>query len=92
LYKFDYVEYENRNKKLIQSNFSGTYNLLYLNLLSIILKTKIINNTDGILNKFFILNFTSNFINNNLISKSLKKFIINDSLINNINNLNIDEI
>lgn len=92
LYKFDYSEYENRNKKLIQSNFSETYSLSYLKTYSFILKNKVVNELENILNKNLFLNFTVDKINSNYINSFFSKSQIDNKLIANLNSLNIDEI
>jgi hypothetical protein len=92
LYKFDYSEYENKNKKLIQSNFSETYSLSYLKTYSFILKNKVVNELENILNKNLFLNFTVDKINSNYINGFFSKSQIDNKLITNLNSLNIDEI
>jgi len=92
LYKFDYSEYENRNKKLIQSNFSETYSLSYVKIYSFILKNKVVNELENILNKNLFLNFTVDKINSNYINSFFSKSQIDNKLVANLNSLNIDEI
>lgn len=92
LYKFDYSEYENRNKKLIQSNFSETYSLSYFKTYSFILKNKVVSELENVLNKNLFLNFTVDKINSNYINSFFSKSQIDNKLIANLNSLNIDEI
>jgi len=92
LYKFDYLDYENKNKKLVQANFAETYSLSYFNIYTDILKAKISNKIDALLNKNLILNFSNNLIQQNHTENFIKDRSINNNLLNNLKKFNIDEI
>jgi hypothetical protein len=93
LYKFDYLEYENKNKKLVQVNFAETYSLLYFNVYTPIFKTKISDKIEALLNKNLILNFSNNLMLENHTQNFIKGHIINNNLLlKNLEDFNIDEI
>ena len=93
MYKFDYSEYENKNKKLVQSNFAETYALSYLSIYKIIFKNRLSSKIDSILNKNLVLSFVGNLIDNSYIQTFVSKnTILNNELLRGLNNINIDEI
>ena len=93
LYKFDYSQYEDKNKKLILANFSGVYNLLYLNILYNLLKMNITNKLNITLGKNSRLGYINNLSNNNQLIFFFKENLkSNDNLLGNLNSIIIDEI
>jgi hypothetical protein len=92
LYKFDYLDYENKNKKLIQVNFAETYSLSYFSIYLTVLRTKIFNKVEALLNKNLILNFSNNLTQETYMQNFIIGNSFNNNLLNNLNNLNIDEI
>ncbi len=92
LYKFDYSQYEDKNRKLIQANFGGIYSLLYLNILHNLLKENITNKLNGVLRRNSILNYINNFGNNNQLNFFFKSRVNSNNLLVNLNSIVIDEI
>jgi hypothetical protein len=90
LYKFDYADYNNKHKNLVNSSFSSAYFTLYINFFistkigfifekmrNIINKTKTLDQSKNLL----VTNSLNNFLNSNLIGLN-KRF----------QEINIDEI
>jgi hypothetical protein len=91
LYKFDYVEYNNKSKLLTNFCFNSVYYAIYLNFFLLVKSSLFIENIKYLLNKNLILQFTKSTLNINSI-----KWVLNNSyninLVNDINKINIDEI
>jgi hypothetical protein len=90
LYKFDYTEYNSKHKNLINSSFSSTYYVLYVNLFIETKTSFILERVKSVISKFQTLNQSKSL----LIDNSLNGFF-NSNLVglsNKFKELNIDEI
>jgi hypothetical protein len=93
LYKFDYNDYNNKNKKITELCFNAIYYNLYINFFIWLKVNSTINKVKGLLNK----SYTFSSINNSLINSKinalvLDNFVLNENLITSLNNIDIDEI
>jgi hypothetical protein len=91
LYKFDYVEYNNKSKLLTNFCFNSVYYAIYLNFFLLVKSSLFIENIKYLLNKNLILQFTKSSLNINSI-KGILNNSYNINLANDINKINIDEI
>ena len=90
LYKFDYVDYNNKHKNLTNSSFNLTYYTLYINFF---ISTKIgfiLDKIAGLANKIKILDQSKNSLTANSIDNFLNSNVID--LSKKFQDLNIDEI
>jgi len=90
LYKFDYVDYNNKHKNLTNSSFNLTYYTLYINFF---ISTKIgfiLDKIAGLANKIKILDQSKNSLTANSIDNFLNSNVID--LSKKFQELNIDEI
>lgn len=93
VYKFDYEDYYNKNKKMTELYFSGLYYNLYINFLIWLKINATLNKANTLLNKFYIFSTISeNFINSKINSLVINNYSLNESLIANLNEINIDEV
>lgn len=93
VYKFDYEDYYNKNKKMTELYFNGLYYNLYINFLIWLKINATLNKVNTLLNKFYIFSTISeNFINSKINSLVINNYSLNESLIANLNEINIDEV
>jgi hypothetical protein len=85
VFKFDYSNYETKNKNLNTNSFNSTYSVFYSNLLSFFKKTFILTQSVGLTNKLNEVNSISK------LSDKLSLNTLNSSL-KQINNIDIDAI
>lgn len=90
LYKFDYVDYNNKHKSLVNTSFSFIYYTLYVNFFILTKINFIFEKTKGIINKTQILNQSQRL----LMISSLNNFLNSNStdFVKKFQELNIDEI
>jgi len=87
LYKFDYVEYNRKNKSLTSACFSSIYYISYINFFlmakvniafekaeRLITKAQTLNQTKEILNTTLL----NNYLNSNNLTKKIEKLNINE--------------
>lgn len=91
LYKFDYVEYSNKNKSLTNASFGSLYFVLYANFFLLVKSKLMVEKATTILNKSFLLQNSLNSIHNSYLSNSLLQAQVSP-LIKEVKNLSIDEI
>lgn len=90
LYKFDYVDYNNKQKSLVNTSFSFIYYTLYVNFFIVIKINQVFDKTKSLMAKAQTLNqFKSNLTTNTLNSFLNSKII---SLTKEFQELNINEI
>jgi hypothetical protein len=90
LYKFDYVDYNNKHKSLTSSSFNFTYYTLYINFFVSTKVGFILEKIAGLANKTKILDQSKNSLTVNSIDNFLNSNVIN--LSKKFQELNIDEI
>lgn len=90
LYKFDYVDYNNKHKNLTNSSFNFTYYTLYINFFISAKIGFILDKIAGLTNKIKILDQSKNLLVANSMNDYLNSNVLN--LSKKFQELNIDEI
>ncbi len=94
LYKFDYLEYNAKNKLLTRTYFSSVYNCLLSGILSTLKILATFSVFGSILNRNFLLNSFTNSTSEDILRIALfgKGCLFDDTLLIKLNNLDINEI
>lgn len=92
LFKFDYIEYHNKNQTIAANSFNAVYSVVYLNILISNKISFFISSVSSLLSG----SFTANLIDNNLNKYNLDSYLVSGvqltGVYNKLKSINIDEI
>lgn len=91
-YKFDYEEYEKKNRLLLSTCFSSVYYCLYLNFLVSLKISYFLKSLKTLSNKNLFLNYLGTAIHSNIFNNVLVKNYAETVTLINLSNISVDEI